>query len=210
MSWVATTARYQYLPQLGLAMALGLALSEAMAQPLSRFWPSRPPWLVSVGFAAALAMVVSFYAAGARRVGTEIGAGWRQALDRVVTEVQRRAHAVPTGAPVYAGWRQTLDRVVTEVQRRAHAVPTGAPVYVPNRKVLDWRAVAPSKELPGWAAVFVLAHASNSVEGRRVFFVESNQKLVELLRKDPATRIARLVVTPEEVDTALDGPDSAR
>jgi len=153
-------------------MALGLALSEAMAQPLSRFWPSRPPWLVSVGFAAALAMAVSFYAAGARRVGTEIGAGWRQALDQVVTEVRRRAHAVPTGGPV----------------------------YVPNREVLEWRAVASNKEFPGWAAVFVLTHESDSVDGRRVFFVESDEKLVKFLRRNPNARIARLVVTPEEAE----------
>jgi len=89
---------------------------------------------------------------------------------------------------------------VTEVRRRAHAVPTGAPVYVPNREIPEWRAVASNKEFPGWAAVFVLTHASDSVEGRRVFFVESNQKLVEFLRKDPTTRIARLVITPEEVE----------
>ena len=172
--WIATTARYQYLPQLGLAMALGLALSEAVARPLSRSWPSRPRWLVPVALAAVLAMVVPFYAAGARRVGTQIGAGWRQAVADVVTEVQRRAHAVPPGAPC----------------------------YIPNQKFQDWGVVvAPEEEFPGWAAVFVLTHASDSVDGRRVFFVESNEKLVALLRRNPTARIARLVVTPEEMES---------
>ena len=171
MPWTVTTARYHYLPQLGLAMALGLALSEASIRLPSRHWSARPRWLVPVLFAAGLAMVVPSYAAGARRVGTRIGPGWRQAVDHVVTEVRRRAHAVPPGQPV----------------------------YIPNRKFQD-QVVISKDPFPGWVAVFVLAHASDSVEGRRVFFVESDQQLVGFLRKNPNARVARLVVTPEEVD----------
>ena len=178
MSGMATTARYQYLPQLGLAIALGLALSEASLRPASR-----ARWLVPVAFATGLAMLVPSYTAGARRVGNQIGAARRQALDRVVAEVRRRARAVPPGEPV----------------------------YIPNQNFLDWRGMMTSKkDFPGWAAVFVLAHASDSVEGRRVFFVESDPELVKFLRADPNARIARLVVTPEDVDTALDGPGPAR
>ena len=157
--------------ELGLAMALGLALSEASIRLPSRHWSARPRWLVPVLFAAGLAMVVPSYAAGARRVGTRIGPGWRQAVDHVVTEVRRRAHAVPPGEPV----------------------------YIPNRKFQD-QVVISKDPFPGWVAVFVLAHASDSVEGRRVFFVESDQQLVGFLRKNPNARVARLVVTPEEVD----------
>ena len=117
-------------------------------------------------------MLAPSYAAGARRVGTQIG----------------------------QGWRPELNRVVTEVRRRARAVPPGTPVFIPNRKFKDWKRWLSREDFPDWAAVFVLTHASDAVEGRRVFFVESNQKLVKLLRKDPTTRIARLVVTPEEVE----------
>jgi hypothetical protein len=172
MPWMATTARYHYLPQLGLAMALGLALSEASLRLPWRGRSALPRWLVPVVFFAGLAMVAPHYAAAARRVGSEIGAGWRQAVNHVVSEVRRHAHAVPPGEPV----------------------------YIPNRRFQDWRGWASKEEFPGWAAVFVLTHASDFVEGRRVFFVESNQKLVEFLRVDPTTRIAGLVVTPEEVE----------
>jgi hypothetical protein len=182
MFWMATTARYHYLPQLGLAMALGLALSEAWRRPGSQRRPSRPRWLVPVVFAGGLAMLAPFYAAAARRVATEIDPGWREALDSVVKEVQRRAHAAPPGEPV----------------------------YIPNRRFQDWRGWASREDFPGWAAVFVMAHASDSIEGRRVFFVEPDEELVRSLRKDPGARISRLVVTPHEVNRALDGPDSAR
>jgi hypothetical protein len=182
MSWMATTARYHYLPQLGLAMALGLAFSEAWRRRGSQRRPSRPRWLVPVVFAGGLAMLAPFYAAAARRVATEIGPGWREALDSVVKEVQRRAHAAPPGEPV----------------------------YIPNRSFQDWRGWASREDFPGWAAVFVMAHASDSIEGRRVFFVEPDEELVRSLREDPGARISRLVVTPHEVDRALDGPDPAR
>jgi hypothetical protein len=154
-------------------MALGLALSEATLGHASRGWLSRPRWVVPVLFAAGLAMLVPYYAAGARRVGTEVGPEWRQALNHVATEVQRRARAVPPGEPV----------------------------YIPNQEFQNWRAVVATKQdFPGWAAIFVITHPSDSVEGRPVFFVESNQEVVKLLRKNPNARIARLVVTPEEVD----------
>jgi len=182
MPWMATTARYHYLPQLGLAMALGLALSEASLRPGSRSSLVRPRWLVPVVFAVGLSVVVPFYAATARSVSTEIGEGWREALNHVVTDVRRRAHA-------------------------AHP---GEPVYIPNRRFQGWRGLVSREDFPGWIAAFVLAHPSDSLEGRRVFFVESDESLVEFLRKDPNARVAGLVVTPEEMDRALDGPDPTR
>jgi hypothetical protein len=180
MAWMATTARYHYLPQLGLALALGLALSEAWRRPGSQRRRSRPGWLVPVVFAGGLAMLAPSYVAAARRVATEIG----------------------------LGWREPLDSVVKEVQQRAHAAPPGEPVYIPNRRFQDWRGFASREEFPGWAAVFVMTHASDSVDGRRVFFVESDRELVGFLRGNPNARIARLVVTPEEVERSSGVADS--
>lgn len=54
---------------------------------------------------------------------------------------------------------------------------------------------------PGMAALFMVMYPTDEVEGRRIVFIDETDGARALVRARPNSRIARLLVTQEEVDT---------
>ncbi len=74
----------------------------------------------------------------------------------------------------------------------------------PHRSIFFRNAPIPlafpinNAHLPGWAALYTIAWPENTVDGRRVYFIEENKPLIRYLRRTPESRIAKLLVSPEE------------
>jgi hypothetical protein len=91
--------------------------------------------------------------------------------------------------------REVLDAVETGIA----TTPPGGDVYVRNRffqplfMVRGPRAVT----FPGSAAVFMLFYPENTVDGRRIHFVDGDRNLLHDAKSGPP-RLAELLVSPEE------------
>jgi hypothetical protein len=151
---------------------LGLAVLLGLAAAgFANAWSRRrlPARLGSVLFGVGLALVLPSYARSARAVDPR--------LDR--------------------RWLHEVQQIMAEVEQTVRAVPPGSPVYVPNH-LYTGCILCPREEFPDWAALFVITHREDTLEGRRVYFVEADAELVQRLRKGSNTRIAGLLVTREE------------
>ena len=73
--------------------------------------------------------------------------------------------------------RRETAAVVQQVRQAVAAAPPGADVYIENR---PFRAMGPifvhAAAFPGFAGVFVIFFPDNVVDGRRVYFVEPEQR----------------------------------
>ncbi len=81
--------------------------------------------------------------------------------------------------------------------RLIRATPPGQDVYITNQM---FHGVGPMmmrnpRMFPGWAAAFTIFFPSNVVEGRRVFFTESDPEVVEAMRN--GKRTATLIVAKQ-------------
>jgi len=94
-------------------------------------------------------------------------------------------------------WLDEVNRAMTDLLQRVRAAPPGSRVYVSNHRSSRVRLV-PREEFPDWAAVFVMTHREDTLEGRQVYFVEADAQLVRKFREGSNARIARLLVTPDE------------
>lgn len=83
-------------------------------------------------------------------------------------------------------------------QRRAREVAPGEDVYIPN---YIFHSVGPlfytRLEFPGWAGLFSIYFPSNTVAGRRIFFIEPDAAVREAHRH--ARLLAGVLVAPEDV-----------
>ena len=84
----------------------------------------------------------------------------------------------------------------------AAATPAGGTLYLRNRPFpsIPFDAKRPER-FPGWAAVFVLSHQADTIDGRAVRFVEADRQLVSALRAGRSGRVKRLVTTEAECGT---------
>jgi hypothetical protein len=87
--------------------------------------------------------------------------------------------------------RCEIDRAAVAAARDAmaaeiHAQPAGSTVCLPNRPV------PLALGFPGSVGVFILFERENTVDGRRVYFVSSDPKL--LAQRDPGTRLESLLL----------------
>ena len=94
-------------------------------------------------------------------------------------------------------WLNDVDQAMIDLLQRVRAAPPGSRVYASNRRFSGVRLL-PREDFPDWAAVFVMTHREDTLEGRHVYFVETDEQLVQTLRKGSNARIARLLVTPDE------------
>jgi hypothetical protein len=99
-----------------------------------------------------------------------------------------------------------FEREIGNIRRLIESHPIGADVYIPNRRLTarhGWPTSLGLKDnrplFPNRAGVFVVAFPENTVDGRRVHLVEENPRVATFLRAKPGTRIADLVVGPDEV-----------
>jgi hypothetical protein len=90
--------------------------------------------------------------------------------------------------------RNDTREALTAIRAAIEARAPGETVYIDNRRFES--LPLPALWFPGWAAVFTIFHPDNSVEGRRVYFVERRPAV--RARMADGRRTAALVVAPAE------------
>ena len=115
-------------------------------------------------------------------------------------------HPIPIDRNAAA--RAEASALVGEVQALAKSAPSGRPVLVPNRPFVGAGPflLASPDVFPGCAAAFTIYFPTNVVAGHRVFFVDPNGKTLAGARALPGSRIAQLLIGPDEIP-ALDAPE---
>jgi hypothetical protein len=99
-----------------------------------------------------------------------------------------------TGMAFRQEYRQVLGKIQDEIDR----AKTGAAVYVENRALRSvplFGFFGKPAALPGWAALFAITYPDNTVDGRKVYFVESDPEVLRMARSRPRTYISRLIVS---------------
>ena len=95
-----------------------------------------------------------------------------------------------------------IERFEKTVIRAARQGDAGTTLYVHNRRFTSVDLGPERRErFPGWAAVWILSHESDTIEGRTIRFVEEDGEFVERLRSGRSDRVTRLIVTREECGT---------
>src|SRR5262249_7464729 len=132
------------------------------------------PWLRAVPRGLALAVGLGILVLGYRRFGLAIDERFacRDYFARTMREIAAAAAAAPAGVTVYV---ETL----------------ASPPYLLG-------SVMPDQLFPGRAAVFLLTHRSDSIDGRRMRFIERDPEVRVWYLNRPETRLARLLVGPED------------
>jgi hypothetical protein len=107
---------------------------------------------------------------------------------------------VLVGKPIdnHVAARRESAQVVATVQQTVAAAAPQQDVYIPNR---PFRWVGPifftrQDLFPGWAGIFVLFFPDNVVDGRRVYFVTTDQQALVAARE--GQRTPTLIVEPPE------------
>ncbi len=95
--------------------------------------------------------------------------------------------------------RKAAVAALTTIQRFVTEAAPGEDVYIENQQ---FRGVGPfvlmnPQNFPGWAGLFAVYHATNIVDGRRVFFVEADRHV--LAKAQLGVRSAPLLVSPDAV-----------
>jgi hypothetical protein len=84
--------------------------------------------------------------------------------------------------------REGTDKALAQLRAAIRRVPQGQPVYIKNRAFegqSNW--VIPVTSFPRLAAAFCIYFPENVVEGRRVYFIESNPQVLALTRHSRRT-----------------------
>jgi hypothetical protein len=90
-----------------------------------------------------------------------------------------------------------------EIAAAVAAEPPGATVYIENPASPKYVLGVLRNELfPGRAAVFVLTQPSDMLDGRRVRFVEHDSDVLMFVAQKPDSRLAKLLVGPDDVAQA--------
>lgn len=84
--------------------------------------------------------------------------------------------------------RDALRRIQSEVD----AIPVDQDVYIRNRVFAGLPGVVPIGEFPGHAAVFVIFHPRNTINGRRVYFIDPRPEVLAASQR--GRRSAGLIV----------------
>jgi hypothetical protein len=103
----------------------------------------------------------------------------------------------------HADSRASLAGVVRGLDAEVASHPVGTTVFVENGKpsahLLGPVMVTAARGFPGRAAVFLLTHDADELDGRRVRFVERDPAVVAWYARFPDTQLARLLVAPDAV-----------
>jgi len=158
--------------------------------------PTRYHYSAPVGLALALAVIL-------RVLGD--GVVWRRAAVGALSAVWVAAIGLANvvAAPpidLYARAQHRVDVTLAEIGARIAAAPPGQPVYIPNRRFYPYAMPGVELRFPGLAALYAIYFPDDVVDGRRIFFVESDPKVFAATRT--GRRSATLVVAPEAVPGA--------
>src|SRR5262245_11405923 len=99
--------------------------------------------------------------------------------------------------------REYVARTLREVAAAVASQPDGATVY-PGHPATPPYLLGPAlgdRLFPGRAAVFLITHRSDTLDGRRVRFIERDPKVLKWYLDRPETRLAQLLVSPETATT---------
>jgi len=177
---VASEPRFHYAALIGAAMGIACSLA-AVRGVLAR------PGGLGGGRAGAV-------------LGASVLACWLALLGASALPVSRTIQA-KNFAPAAIALRDDLAALEAVIA----SAPPGE-VYVINRQydgtrwLFDMRG-RPDR-FPGLAALFVVTHEEDELDGRRVRFVEDRKQVLETIRARPQRRIARLLVSRAEAKAA--------
>jgi hypothetical protein len=99
--------------------------------------------------------------------------------------------------------RAYLTGVVRGLDAEVASHPPGTTVFVENGKpsalLLGPVMVTAARDFPGRAAVFLLTHDTDELDGRRVRFVERDPAVINWYARFPGTPLARMLIAPDAV-----------
>jgi hypothetical protein len=106
----------------------------------------------------------------------------------------------PYRVELHPGPRRAVDTALSSIVAEVSQVPPGRTAYLENgvnsRTLLG--PALPDLDFPGRAAIFLLTHDGDQLNGRPVRFVERSPDVLARYRQRPESRLARLLVSPEE------------
>ena len=99
--------------------------------------------------------------------------------------------------------REYVAGTLREIAAAVASQPDGATVYLENLESPFYLLgpALPERSFPGRAAVFLITHRSDTIDGRGVRFVERDPEVLEWYLDRPQTRLAQLLVSPEAAAT---------
>ena len=99
-------------------------------------------------------------------------------------------------APYDQNFRSEHEQIMSWIEGAANSRPAGATLYLKNLPVPSLRlGIVPATEFPNAAALFVVTYPSLEVDGRRVFFIESDSSVLAAARRREGSPIARVLVS---------------
>jgi hypothetical protein len=105
---------------------------------------------------------------------------------------------VQFGKPIdhHASARRETAAVLSAIRTAIDAAGPRQSVYIPHRPFQSLGRIFAKRQdiFPGWAGVFVIFYPDNVVDGKPVFFVTSDPKLLRAAQK--GRRMATLLVEP--------------
>jgi len=85
---------------------------------------------------------------------------------------------------------------ITDIEKTIRAYPEGSSVFIDNKMNNQIFIFLPSDtDFPGKAAVFSIKYPNNTVEGRRVYFVENDCRVADKNIEKKKWRISSLIVS---------------
>jgi hypothetical protein len=99
-------------------------------------------------------------------------------------------------APYDQNFRSEHEQIMSWIEDSASSRPAGATLYLKNHPVPSiGLGIVPASEFPHVAALFVITYPSLEVDGRRVFFIESDASVLAAARRREGSPIARVLVS---------------
>ena len=96
----------------------------------------------------------------------------------------------------YHWCRDYVEDTAREMVAEVHEQPPGATVYLENKESPGTLLgpLIPDEYFPGRAAVFLIMHPGDALDGRTVRFIERRPEVIAHYRDRPNSRLARLLV----------------
>ncbi len=173
LATVATIYRYHYAPSVAIAIAIGVMVAQ-IRPVLFRFSQAR---VVAVGVGGLIFVGLSTFVSA-----------------KTYSADEKWSH----------DWMRLTEAAIRGAAKKA---PDGKTAYILNDRFKPvhqvFRMGFPPDRFPGVGAYWIIAHGTESVDGRVIRFVVEDAKLLETIKTEQRQEVAAMFVSPE--DTARDG-----
>jgi hypothetical protein len=176
----------------GIIVAGRAAFFAAAGRPQAFIRPGRYHYAAPIPLAIALCVLLAY--ADKRytlrpEAKTGLLAGWL-----FLTGLAYAQFGKPINNHIQA--RRETTAVLSAIRQAIDAAPPGENVYIPNRPFQSLGPIFVKRQdiFPGWAGVFVIFYPDNVVDGKSVFFVTTDRKLIGAAKE--GHRTATLIVEP--------------